>query len=50
MPDAHFATEITVMGPWRAPAQMLQEQRVGGAASVHDGDAAASVGLAGAPI
>jgi hypothetical protein len=48
--DAHFATEITLVGPLRSPAQMLQDQDVGGHTSVHDADTAASVGLAGAPI
>jgi hypothetical protein len=48
--DAAFPTEITLTGPWRSPAQMLQDQQVGGHASVHDGDTASSVGLAGAPI
>ena len=48
--DAAFPTEISITGPWRAPAQMLQDQEVGGHASVHDGDTAASVGLTGAPI
>jgi hypothetical protein len=50
MDQATFPTEITLTGPWRSPAQMLQEQRVGGHASVHDGATAASLGLAGAPI
>lgn len=50
MSDAHFATEITFVGPLRSPAQMLQDQDVGGHTSVHDADTAASVGLAGAPI
>lgn len=50
MSDAHFATEITLVGPLRSPAQMLQDQDVGGHTSVHDADTAASVGLAGAPI
>ena len=45
-----FATEITVTGPMRSPAQMLADQEVDGHASVHDGDAAASLGLIGAPI
>jgi len=45
-----FATEITVTGPLRTPAQMLAHQEVDGHASVHDTDTAASVGLAGAPI
>jgi hypothetical protein len=48
--DATFATEITLSGPWRSPAQMLEEQDVGGHSSVHDAATAASVGLAGAPI
>jgi hypothetical protein len=43
-------SELTVAGPSRSPAQMLAEQEVDGHASVHDGDAAASLGLAGAPI
>ena len=50
MNRARFATEVTLTGPWRSPAQMLAEQDVGGHASVHDGATAASVGLAGAPI
>lgn len=50
MSDAHFATEITLVGPLRSPAQMLQDQDVGGHTSVHDADTAASVGLDGAPI
>jgi hypothetical protein len=45
-----FSTEITVSGPMRSPAQMLAEQEVDGHASVHDTDAAASLGLIGAPI
>lgn len=45
-----FATEMTVTGPLRAPAQMLAEQEVDGHASVHDADSAAGLGLAGAPI
>src|SRR5436190_5795249 len=48
--DVRFATEWTVSGPWRAPAQMLAEQEVDGHASVHDADSAAGLGLAGAPI
>jgi hypothetical protein len=50
MNDATFATEITLTGPSRSPAQMLEEQQVEGHSSVHDGATAASVGLAGAPI
>ncbi len=45
-----FATEITLTGPWRSPAQMLADQEVDGHTSVHDGDAAAELGLSGAPI
>ena len=45
-----FATEITVTGPWRSPAQMLQHQEVDGHASVHDEAEAAALGLIGAPI
>ena len=45
-----FATEITVTGPLRSPAQMLQDQEVDGHASVHDADEAAALGLLGAPI
>jgi hypothetical protein len=50
MSDAHFATDITLSGPLRSPAQMLQDQDVGGHSSVHDAATAASLGLAGAPI
>jgi hypothetical protein len=50
MSDARFPTEVTVTGPLRSPAQMLQEQEVGGHTSIHDGDTAGSLGLAGAPI
>ena len=45
-----FATDVTVTGPWRSPAQMLADQVIGDHASVHDEGMAASVGLAGAPI
>ncbi len=45
-----FATEITLTGPMRSPTQMLAEQEVDGHASVHDREAAASLGLIGAPI
>ncbi len=45
-----FATEITVTGPMRSPAQMLADQKVDGHASVHDSATAASLGLLGAPI
>jgi hypothetical protein len=39
-----------ITGEWRKPAQMLDDQKYDGHASVHDGDTAASLGLAGAPI
>jgi hypothetical protein len=45
-----FATEITLTGPFRTPAQMLQAQEIDGHSSVHDAATAASMGLAGAPI
>lgn len=45
-----FATEITLTGPLRTPAQMLQEQQTGGHLGLHDADTAATLGLLGAPI
>lgn len=45
-----FATEITLTGPARRPAQMLAAQEYDGHASVHDEAEAAALGLAGAPI
>ncbi len=45
-----FGTPLTVTGPHRAPAQMLADQEYGGHASIHDGDTAEQLGLAGAPI
>ncbi|MFK8023783.1 MAG: hypothetical protein AB8G26_07450 [Ilumatobacter sp.] len=50
-----FSTPIdrdhdTLVGPFRAPAQMLHDQEYGGHASVHDDAEAAKLGLAGAPI
>jgi hypothetical protein len=45
-----FDTEVTLTGPWRAPAQMLAAQEYDGHASVHDDATAADLGLAGAPI
>ena len=40
----------TISGPVREPRQMLGEQEYDGHASVHDGDVADKLGLAGAPI
>src|SRR4029453_5085099 len=48
--DATFNTETRLPGPLRKPAQMLEQQEVDGHASIHDGDTAATLGLAGAPI
>jgi hypothetical protein len=48
--DATFATEISLVGPLRSPAQMLEHQEVDGHSSIHDGDTASTLGLAGAPI
>ena len=45
-----FDAEVTLTGPWRAPAQMLAAQEYDGHASVHDDATAASMGLTGAPI
>ncbi len=45
-----FDTPLTIRGPARAPRQMLADQTYGGHASLHDGDTADSLGLAGAPI
>ncbi len=45
-----FATEITLTGPLRRPAQMLADQEVDHHASLHDESTAASLGLGGAPI
>lgn len=43
-------TPIELVGPLRLPAQLLHDQSYDGHKSVHDGDAAAKLGLAGAPI
>src|SRR5579859_1502234 len=45
-----FDTELTVVGPWRSPIQMLAAQRIDGHSSLHDGDTAGSLGFLGAPI
>lgn len=45
-----FDTPIALVGPLRAPAQMLAEQDIGGQTSVHDDDTADKLGLVGAPI
>jgi hypothetical protein len=43
-------TPMTLTGPFRTPAQLLADQEFGGHKSVHDDEAAAKLGLAGAPI
>lgn len=54
--DTTFTTVITtnddgsICGPVRQPRQMLADQAYDGHASVHDGDVADKLGLAGAPI
>ena len=45
-----FDTEITLTGPLRSPAQMLDDQEYDGHTSVHDEATAAKLGLRGAPI
>lgn len=45
-----FDTELTVVGPFRSPAQMLAHQEYDGHASVHDEETAEKLGLIGAPI
>ena len=45
-----FDTPITVSGPMRTPAQMLDDQSYDGHSSVHDDATAESMGLTGAPI
>lgn len=42
--------EPRIVGPWRAPAQMLAEQDVGGRSSIHDEKTANAVGFVGGPI
>lgn len=50
MTEAAFDTPISLVGPLRAPAQMLADQDIGGQTSVHDQDNADKLGLVGAPI
>lgn len=45
-----FSTPLFLLGPTRHPTQMLQEQRHGDHASIHDEEMAAGVNLSGAPI
>jgi hypothetical protein len=47
---AFFDSEISLTGPLRSPVQMLAEQEYDGHSSIHEGDTAASLALAGAPI
>lgn len=48
--DGAGAGARRLVGPYRSPAQMLQEQTYDGHMSVHDESTAASLGLVGAPI
>ncbi|MEO6123232.1 MAG: hypothetical protein ABIR32_05945 [Ilumatobacteraceae bacterium] len=50
MTDVSRTADRSITGAWRSPAQMLDDQHYDGHLSVHDPDAAASLGLAGAPI
>ena len=43
-------TPFTLTGPFRRPRQLLAEQTYDGHLSVHDGEMADKLGLAGAPI
>ncbi len=45
-----FNTPISLLGPWRRPAQLLGDQSYDGHVSVHNDAAAAALGLSGAPI
>ena len=47
---AAFSTAITSVGPVRQPRQLLDDQSIGGHASIHDEATAGSLGLSGAPI
>jgi hypothetical protein len=44
------STPVELKGPWRRPEQVLAKQTYGGHGSIHDGDIAAQMGFAGAPI
>ena len=44
------STGVTLVGPYRSPAQMLEEQEYGGHLSIHDAGTAETLGLTGAPI
>lgn len=54
--DPVFKTEIkkqddgTIVGPWRAPQQMLMDQEYGGHASIHDDATARELGFKGGTI
>lgn len=45
-----FETPLTLLGPLRAPRQMLGDQEYGGHASIHDDATAERLGFRGAPI
>ena len=48
--DAEGSGRGRLVGPYRSPAQMLQDQTYDGHMSVHDEATASSLGLSGAPI
>jgi hypothetical protein len=51
MSDIQSDAGVTaIIGEWRAPAQMLDDQSYDGHSSVHDSETAAKMGLLGAPI
>lgn len=45
-----FDTEVNFSGPWRTPAQMLAEQKIGTRTSIHDDATAQKVGFQGGTI
>src|SRR5215468_3919893 len=45
-----FATPLTLRGPLRKPAQMLQHQEYGGHSSIHDDSMAEKLGFRAGPI
>jgi hypothetical protein len=45
-----FDTPLTLVGPLRAPRQMLQEQEYGGHSSIHDDAMAEKLGFRAGPI
>ena len=50
MSTAAFSTPIALYGPFRAPRQMLADQKYGGHVSLHDDATAKKLGFAAGPI